>query len=140
MRHIITGRAVAACGRQIEQSFAVGQRESDAVDLRFDGPTQFDAGQEALDAGCEFVRLLQRIRVVEALHGHAVAHLLEALERLARHALGGGVGRAQFRMRIFQIAQLAEQRVVFAVGDLRCGFLVVKTVVTGDLAPEFTGA
>jgi hypothetical protein len=74
------------------------------------------------------------------LSRHAVAHLLEALERLACHALGGRVGRAQFGMRILQIAQLTEQRVVFPVGDFRCGFLVVKTVVTGDLSPEFTGA
>jgi hypothetical protein len=69
-----------------------------------------------------------------------VADLLEAFERFARHALGGGVGRAQIRMRIFQIAQFAQERVVFPVGDLRCGFLVVKPVMVRDLAPEFTGA
>jgi hypothetical protein len=40
----------------------------------------------------------------------------------------------------FQIDQLAEQSVVFPVGDLGLCFSVVKFVVTGDLAPEFTGA
>ena len=67
-------------------------------------------------------------------------HLQETFERLAGHPLGGGVGRAQIRMRVFQIAQFAQQRIVLTVGDLGRGFPVVKTVVVRDLPPEFTGA
>jgi hypothetical protein len=140
LRDIIAGRAVAARGGQLEHAFAVGQRERDAVDFRFDGPAQLDAGQETFDARHELIRFLQRIRVVQTLHGHAVAHLSETFERPAGHALGGGVGRAQFRMRIFQIAQFAQERVVFAVRDLGRGLVVVKLVVVRDLAPEFTDA
>ena len=40
----------------------------------------------------------------------------------------------------FQIDQLAEQGVVFPVGDLGLCFFVVELVVMGDLSPEFTGA
>ena len=68
-----------------------------------------------------------------------MVNLLESFKRFARHAPGGGIRSAQVRMSRFQIGQLAEQGVVFPVGDLGLCFSVVELVVTGDLSPEFTG-
>jgi hypothetical protein len=64
-----------------------------------------------------------------------MAHLLESFERFAWDALGGGVGRAQIRVRVFQVDEFAEECVVFAIGDLRRGLLVIETIVARDFAP-----
>ena len=137
---IVTGGPVAAGCREFEHPLAVGQRERDAVHLRLDRPAQRDAGKQPPDARQEGVRLLQRVGVVEALHGHPVAHLRETFQRPAAHAPGGGVRCLQFRVRVFQIAQLAQKGVIFAVGDFRRGALVVEPVVAGDFVPQFSGA
>jgi hypothetical protein len=68
-----------------------------------------------------------------------MVNLLESFKRFARHAPGGGIRRAQVRMSRLQIDQLAEQGVVFPVGDLGLRFFVVELVVMGDLSPEITG-
>ena len=140
LRDVVAGRAVAAGGGEFEQAVAVGQREGDAVDFGFDGPAQFDVGQQFLHARHERVGFLERVGVVEALHGHAMPHLREALERATGHALGRRIGRAEVGVRGFEILQLAQKSVEFTVGDLGCRFVIVEPVVVRDLAPEFTDA
>jgi len=65
-----------------------------------------------------------------------VAHLLELVERLRAHALGRRVRRAQLRVLGLEVAQLVEQRVVLAVGDVGVVEDVVAVVVVLELLPE----
>ena len=140
LRDIVSCRTVAARGGQLEKSAPVSERKSHTVDFRFDRPSERDSRKQTLDPRHEFIGFLERVGVVQTLHRDAVANLLESFKRFARHAPGGGIRRAQVRMSRFQIDQLAEQGVVFPVGDLGLCFSVVELVVMGDLSPEFTGA
>src|SRR5215211_4469828 len=66
-------------------------------------------------------------------------HLVELVERLAAHALGGRVRRAQLGMLGLDVAQLVEERVVFRVGDLRLVEDVVAVAVVLELPAQLLG-
>ena len=80
------------------------------------------------------------IGVVEAQHGPRVAHFLEALGRLAAHALRRRVGRHQFGMLAFEPLQLIHQLVEGLVGDGRRIHHVVQVLVVADLLAQFLDA
>ena len=61
----------------------------------------------------------------DAEHGHRVAHAGKGIQRLAAHALGGGIGRDQFGVRGLYGLQGLKQAVVLGIGNLR----VVQHVV-----------
>ena len=72
--------------------------------------------------------------------GCEVLDLLELLERRAAHALGRRVRREQLGVLALEVAQLAQQRVVLGVADLRVVEDVVAVVVVLELPPQLVGA
>jgi hypothetical protein len=66
-----------------------------------------------------------------------MAHLGEFLGRLAAHALSGAVGRDQFRVIRFQLAQFSDQFVVGGVADDGRVEDVIAVIVEVDLPAEF---
>ena len=76
----------------------------------------------------------------DAEHRHRVPHGSEALAHRAADALRRAVGRAQRRVPGLQRLQLAKQRVVLGVGDLRRIEHVVAVVVVADQRAQLGGA
>ena len=74
-----------------------------------------------------------------AEHGHHVFDAGKAVQRLATHALGGGIGREQFRVGRFERLQFFEQAVVFRVGDGGCVQHVVLVAVVMQLFAQSRG-
>ena len=68
--------------------------------------------------------------------GARCSTVANASDELARDALRRGVGRDQLGMGRLQVAELAHERVVLGVGDLRPVERVVEVVVAGDQLPE----
>ena len=58
---------------------------------------------------------------------------LKAINRLAANALGGAIGRGQFRMGRLQGFEFLEKTVEFQVGNLRLCVNVVEIVVMIEL-------
>jgi hypothetical protein len=52
--------------------------------------------------------------------------------RRAADAQGGGIRIVELRVFLFQFLQLAEELVVFRVGDFRRGLIVIELVVMAD--------
>jgi hypothetical protein len=65
-----------------------------------------------------------------------VADLLEPLEGLAAHALGGGVGGDELGVLGLEALELVVEGVVLGVGDLRRVLHVVAPVVVADLLAQ----
>ena len=65
-----------------------------------------------------------------------VGDLAEAVDRGSADAAGGRVRVIEFRVRLFEILEFAEQEVVVGVGDLGAGLDVVEPVVVLELASE----
>jgi len=66
-----------------------------------------------------------------------MAHLPEALGRLASDALGGRVGREQLRVLGLNPLQLVHQRVVGCVGNLRRIQNVIQVLVAAQFGAQF---
>src|SRR5207253_10715013 len=68
---------------------------------------------------------------------HLVPHLRESLQRLAADALGRRVGRAQLRVLLLDLLQLAKELVVLGVRDVRLvQDVVAMRVVVQELQPR----
>ena len=72
----------------------------------------------------------------EAQHWGGVLDGGETVEHHAADALGRGIGSRQFREALFELSQLAKQRVVGLIGDLRNVLHVVEVVVVPDLGAK----
>ena len=73
-------------------------------------------------------------------HGQPVFHLGETLRRRRTHPLSGRLRRHQIRMLVFQLSELAHQRVELGVGYLRGVQRVVTIVVAVYLLAELVYA
>ena len=77
--------------------------------------------------------LLLRVGVVEAHHRHRMPNGLEAVDRRAADALTGRVGGLEFRMRQFEVEQLAVKLVVLLVADRRLCLDIIRPVMPANL-------
>ena len=123
VRHVLADLAVAARGAALELAVAVEQRDREAVDLRLGDELDLlvvhvALVEQAAHARLPGAQLVLVARVREREHRLEVLHLLELLERLAAHALGRRVGRAELGVLGLERAQLVEQGVVVGVRDL----------------------
>ena len=139
--HVLADLAVAARGAAHEHAVLVDERDRQAVDLRLGHEADVAhldslAGEVALRAQHPGGQLLLVARVGERQHRLQVAHLLELVERLGAHALGGRVGRAQLGVLRLEVAQLVQQRVVVGVRDLGVVEDVVAVVVVLERPPQ----
>gem|GEM_PF-6871041 len=88
--------------------------------------------EETRDAPAEFAPLLLGKGVVQAVHGQGVADLAEARGRGGAHAVGRRGRVVELGVRSLDGGKLAQQRVVFGVGDFRGVEDVVAVVVVLD--------
>ena len=116
----LTTHTVAASRRPHEDARLVDELDGSAVQLRLqDVFRKLDVAEATPHSIVEPAEgFLVRGRV-EAEHLDDVVDRREALERRGAHALGRGVGRSQLRKALLELLQLAEESVVFLVGDLR---------------------
>ena len=114
----------------------VSQRHAQAVELQLGCVFDREIAGQLAHAPVPVGQLLGRVGVVEREHGPRVLRLLEALGRLAAHALRRRVRRHQLRMRRFQPLQLVHQRVVLGVADLGRVENVIEMLVAAKFLPQ----
>ena len=140
VRGHVLARAAVTTGRGLhEPSAFVAHRHREAVDLELaDEAHRAGAGrgQAALRARAPGDELVERERVVERHHRHAVGDRSEGRRRRAAHELGGRVRRHDLGELVLEPAQLAHQRVVVRVADLGIVERVIALVVVPDLVSK----
>jgi hypothetical protein len=67
--------------------------------------------------------------VINREHRQQVLPLLKGIERSPAHALGRRVGIIEIGMSHFEVLKFTEELVVFRIGNLRCGLLIIEPVV-----------
>ncbi len=134
-RDVLAGRPVAPRRALDEPATLVAQGDRQAVDLELRHVAQVGSGlrrgrqaQAAPDPGVKRPQLVVAEGVAERQHRPAMADLVEGHADRAPHPLGRGIRRDQVGMGGLEGDQLAEQRVVLGVGELRRVFLVVEPV------------
>ena len=65
-------------------------------------------------------------------------NLPKGFQRFSTDALGRRISGRQFRKAFLEVAQLAEQFVVLAIADGRCGLLEIAAVVVFDRAAQLS--
>ena len=139
--HVLADLAVAAGRPALEHAVAVDERDREAVDLRLGDVAEVGvldplARQVAAHAGDPGPQLVGRAHVGEREHRLQVADLREPGDGLVADALRRRVRRDQLGVLGLERLQLAEQRVVDVVADLRVVEDVVAVVVVGDLLAQ----
>ena len=139
--HVLADLAVPARRAAHQHAVLVDQRDRQAVDLRLGHEPDrrvLDAVllQPRLHPEHPGLQLLLVARVRERQHRLEVAHLVELVERLRPHALGGRVRGQQVGVLGLEVAQLVEQRVVLGVRDLRVVEDVVAVAVVIELLAQ----
>ena len=117
-----------------KRAVLVAQADRQAVELRLGRVLDCLDARAPRARAVEGAHFLLVEGVAERQHRHAVPHLGELRQRRAADALGRRIRRAQLGMLRLQRLQLAEQRVVLRVGDLRRVLHVVEPVVALDLS------
>ena len=142
--HVLADDPVAARRSPLEHAVAVDERDREPVDLRLGDVTRRIIASCCLELTTDALvprdQLVDVARVREREHRLEVPHLLEASRCNPSDALRGRVGRAQARVVLLERLQLAEERVVAAVVDLRRVLDVVQAVVPLELVPQEGGA
>ncbi len=128
--------AVAAGDAADQLAILVVQGQRHAVELQFADVVDVVAAAEFMHAALPVAQFVLAVGVVEREHGRGVRRFDEAFARLAADALGGRVGRDQFRMFGFELLQLNHELVEFGVGDFGIVENVVAVFVMADLVPQ----
>jgi hypothetical protein len=126
-RHVVAPGAVAAREGLYQQAVFVGERDGRAVEFEFGDQLRF--ARFALDAGDEFVQLVERIGVAQREHREAVFHAPELGGRVAAHPQRRRRGVGPFGMLGLQPLQLAHQGVELEIGYFGVVFNVIFVVV-----------
>ena len=137
---VLAGAAIAAGGAAHQLAAFVEQADGQAVQLRLATVLDLRAtteqvaarqqvGQSFAYAAVEVQQVLLLEGVAEAEHGDLMAHFAERRGRRAADPLGRRVGRQQLRVLGLQRLQLAEQAIVFGVGNARFVEHVVTVIV-----------
>ncbi len=140
---VLAGRPVTARGTLDEPTALVAQADRQAVDLELGHVAKLRRGlgrrrkpEPLARARIERPQLVVAERVGQRQHRSTVADLVERASRRPAHALGRRFGRGQLRVRRFERNELAEQRVVVGVAQLRRVLRVVQLVGPLDLRGE----
>jgi hypothetical protein len=133
---ILAGKPVAAGDGALEQAAGVVDGEGEAIELEFGGVGEGLSGEEVADAAVEIAELAFVEGVVEAEHGRGVAEFDETVAGLAADALGGGIGRNNFRVICFESLEFAQEGVVVRVGNGGTVQNVIKMFVAFDFGAQ----
>ena len=115
LRHVLPHLAVAPGGSPDKEAVFILQGHGQAVHLGLH-VVLHAVGQGLPHPLVELLQLLHGEHVLEALQGHLVVYLLEAVRHLAPHPLGGRIGGDQLRVLGLQLLQTAELVVKVVVG------------------------
>ena len=130
-RDVFAGAPVAARYGARERSTGVLQRNAQAIEFVLRDVLDFFAAAAFAHAAVEFAERFIRKSVVQAQHGPRVLHGLKTCARGAADAHRGRIRGNQFRVRGFQLLELAHQPVVGGVGNFR---------IVGDVIAVFVMA
>ena len=130
--HVLARLPVPASYRLPEHAASVERRHRQAIHLQLGHVTIGGVAEQLTHPPVEIPQLAFVQSVVQAEHRRAMADLHESFARLTAHSLGGGIGRHQLRMPVFQLAQPVHQLVVLGVADLGG----VQNVVQVLVAPQ----
>jgi hypothetical protein len=134
---VLADAPVAARRADLECAVLVDQLDARAVELGLEHVVdRIAALEDPPHALVERAHLFLVHRVVEREHGHAVDELGEALGGRRSDALGRRVGSRELRVCGLELLELAEQRVVRGVADLRRVFLVIEAQMPGELGAQ----
>ena len=142
-RHVLPGHAITTGGRLHEAPVLVDKRHGHPVHLgltREGQRTQVQLGidpPQPLTPGPELV-LVEG--VVQAHHGHSVAHLREETRGGGADRLRGRVRRGQIRVALLETPQLDDEAVILGIGDPRGIEDVVQLVVVDDEPSQLVDA
>src|SRR2546422_4731651 len=131
---VAPGRADAVAAVLIEEA------DCQAVDLQLGDVLELDVSQRSSHPLVEFANLLALEGVGQAQHRRAVGDLGEGVGGRTPHSLRWRVRRDQLRVLRLQLDQLAEERVVLRVSDLRMVEHVVLTVRPIDQVTQLEDA
>ena len=129
---VLTDAPVAPRCRLLVAAALVADAHRQPVDLQLADVRHRFVRQAAGDAGAPRLELLASHRVVEAHHRDGVRHRSEQRARRPTDISGQGVVDLDIRILRGEGAQLADEGVEVAVGDLRIVELVVTAVVIAD--------
>ena len=127
---------VAASDAAHQLAILVVQRQRHAVELQFAHVVDVVAAAEFVHAALPVAQFVLAVGVVEREHGRGVRRFDKALAGLAADALGGRIGRDQFRMFVFELLQLNHELVEFGVRDFGIVENVVAVFVVADFVPQ----
>ncbi len=133
VRDVVPHSAVAARGAADQKPVFIRHGDGHAVDFQLDDPLDRFAGQLLGHPCAELVQLFGAVGVVDRQHRHAMLDLRQLVDRFAADAVGGTVGRDEFRMLRFEPFEFVHQPIVLEVADLGRRQDVVQTVVATDL-------
>ncbi len=129
-RDVLADQAVAARRAAREYAVAIDERDREPVDLRLgdvgDVVVEPALGEQAPRARVPCGQLVAIARVGEREHRLQVLGGREPLGGARAHALRRRVGRSQLGLPLLELHQLAVERVVLRVRDLRLVELVVE--------------
>jgi hypothetical protein len=100
---IVSDAAVTARHAAHEEAILVQERNGYTVDLQLDDPFHRFAREQFGDTLAVLAQLLDAVGVVDREHRPAMLDLLQVGDGLFADALGGAVGRNQFRMLRFEL-------------------------------------
>src|SRR5262245_26333889 len=136
MSDVLADAAIAPGGPAHEAAALIEQRHAEPVDLGLAHELEARPGQAAAQARLELAEVVHAHGVVEREHGAAVLHGSEGLAAARAHRAGGAVGGDELGMRLLEGDELALQRVVLGVRDLRAVLGVIEVVVTPYLTAK----
>ena len=137
-RHVLPRDAVAAGGALGQNTAHVAEGDRQAVDLGLHREGR--VGEDLMDAMDKIPQLVVGEHVGEGVHAGGVGDLIELIQGLTAHAVGGGSGIVQLGVVLLQMHQLIVELVVLIVGDDGGIVDVVKLCVVFQLLAKLGGA
>ena len=126
-RHVLAGDPVAARGAAHEHTVFILERHGQTVDLRLDRVIM-RLRERGVHARAKRAQLIEREHVLQALERHLMVYLREGVERVAADVLRRRIGRGVLRVRLLELLQSAQERVIFKVADLGRVLHIVEKV------------
>ena len=128
-RNIVAHGAIAAGHCLHQLSVPIGEPDGNAVVFQFTSIAERYPVEQFSCPGLEILYFLYAVGIAQREHGKPVCDLSEGLIHFSTHALGGGSGKCQLRILVFQIHQLAEKGVELEVAHQRRVVHIVLIVV-----------
>ena len=136
MSNVFAGHAVPARGPQRKPPPDISQRGADPVDLQLRHIFYPLSRKPFDDTLVPLFKLVHRIGVIQRIHFNAVGYGCGAGRNFRAHALARRIKAFKVREPLFELDELAQQIIVFLVGDRRLIEDIVPVIVPLDLSGQ----